>query len=367
MNELTRNIIDAVAGPVFVLERDQQGRLIYTAFNRAACESSGFRLEDIIGKTAKEIYPGRAGKIAYDRHLQVARSKTPLIYQIFLPFGEETRLVRTTLQPIMDESGKTSYLVGTSHDLVRDVFVSEIRANAQILNSESEEFISVAAHDLRSPVRQVRGITDLLKKDFEDLGDGKLELIGLLEKVTIKATKLLSEVLSYAQAVKLGEEFTGFAFQDLCAELMTVLDADDQHTLQHDEARLVADRTALQIVLRNLIDNAIKHSGRDRVTLDVRLRDIGDGFLQFTVRDNGKGFDDESIVLLGSTRMADKSGFGLASIRRLIKTRGGSLVIEKRSNEQGTAIIFTFPGRVQMISAEDATLSENGGPSAQHG
>lgn len=353
MSELTQTIIDAVAVPVFVLERDGAGRLTYVAFNRAAREVSGLRLEEVLGKTAQELYPGQAGHTAYERHVQVAISGEPLTYEVLLPFAAGTRLVRTTLKPIKDASGAVTYLVGTSHDLSREELVSTLQANAQMLKSEVEEFVSVAAHDLRSPLTKIRAIAGLLKHGFQDLGDGKLELVEMLERVSIKSFELVAEVLSYAEAAGLDQEAVHFAFHELCSEIMSVLDPEGHHSLEREDIWLLADRTALQVVVRNLIDNAIKHADRSRVAIRTAVEQIPDGMLRITVQDNGKGFDEAAVALKESNRIADHSGFGLASIKRLIKTRGGTLTIETPAGGEGTAIRFTFPGRIQEPVASD--------------
>ena len=351
MNKFTQSIIDSAAVPVFVLEQDASGRLIYVAFNRAARQVSGFPLEDVLGKTAQEVYPGRAGQIAYNWHVQAARSGVPLTYEVLLPFGESTRPIRTTLEPVMDDVGAITHLVGTSYDLSRDTFVSKLQANAEVLNSEIEEFVSIAAHDLRSPLTKIQGLAGLLKHGFQDLGDGKLEIINMLERVSIKSFELVAEVLSYTEVAKLGEEINHFALRELCSELMTVLDPDGRHSLVHDEVWLRADRTALQIVIRNLIDNAIKHCGCSHVEIHITLQDFDDGCLHITVRDNGRGFDGAAISFIESKRVATHSGFGLASIQRLIKTRGGALTIQQLEKGKGTAVKFTFPGEIQRAVA----------------
>ena len=357
MSDLTQNILDAVTVPVFVLERDSDGRMVYASFNTAAREVSGFELEKVVGKTALDIYPEPAGRIAFERHMHVATSGEPLTYEILLPFRGADHQVRTTLTPVLDDAGTVTHLVGTSHDVSRAELVSKLQANAQILKSEVEEFVSVAAHDLRSPLTKIQGIAGLLKHDFQDLGDGKLQLIEMLERVSLKSFELVAEVLSYAEVSGLEHEAVHFAYHELCTDLMSVLDPQGHHSLEQEDIWLLADRTALQIVIRNLMDNALKHADRSRVEIRITVEQVGDDLLQITARDNGKGFDDAAIALMETTRIASHSGFGLASIRRLIKTRGGTLVIETPEDGTGTAIRFTFPGRIQEPVASGMALA----------
>jgi len=53
----------------------------------------------------------------------------------------------------------------------------------------------MAAHDLRTPMNNVKTMADMLRHDFQDMGDGKLELINMLERVAVKSTNLINDVL----------------------------------------------------------------------------------------------------------------------------------------------------------------------------
>ena len=153
MDEQERKLLDHVGTPIFVLEIDGDGEPIHVAFNKCACDVAGMAAPDVVGKTAKEIYPGRMGQIAYDRHIEASRRKQIYTYELWLPLEGQRRRVRTTLDPVLDEAANVVRLIGTSADISAEQTVREAQADSVTLHSEIEEFVNLAAHDLRSPMR----------------------------------------------------------------------------------------------------------------------------------------------------------------------------------------------------------------------
>lgn len=106
-------------------------------------------------------------------------------------------------------------------------------------------------------------------------------------------------------------------------------------------------KVPLQQVLRNLIQNAIKHHDRPDGHISLTARDTGD-FHEFTVADDGGGIPramQESIFDVftrGVTRDEVGSGMGLAIVRRTIERLGGTIRVDSKSGE-GAAFSFTWP------------------------
>jgi signal transduction histidine kinase len=105
----------------------------------------------------------------------------------------------------------------------------------------------------------------------------------------------------------------------------------------------------------NLLGNAVKYTaGRERAVIDVSARQLPDGSQQFTVRDNGTGFDMQYAgKLFGVFQRLHKAsdypgtGIGLASVRRVVARHGGRVWAESAPG-QGATFHFVLP-------AQDAT------------
>lgn len=350
MEQSELDLLDSIGNPVFVLDLDPARWLTYIAWNQAAVERSGFSKEHVIGKTALELYQGRLGRTAYEQHAAVAESGMTASYEIVLPLFGQERIVRTTLSPQRNAEGKVLRLVGSAIDLSsqRHQQQSQVLAAAQVkaLTAEMEQFVTMAAHDLRTPMLNVQDLARMLRDGFEDHGDGKLQLIEMLETVSVKATSLITDVLSYARAVNAEVRSVVFDFGQLCSNIFTILDPQEAQNFTSQPVRLQSDDIALQVILRNLIDNAVKHSGKGAADVRVCVKQLDEELLEFTVRDNGRGFDNPSIAFLGGDAVGTESGFGLLGIKRLVNSRGGKIHAEQPKNNSGAIVRFTFPGRI---------------------
>jgi signal transduction histidine kinase len=358
MAEKLLEFLDHVATPVFVLDVDDEGIPRYSAFNECALHVSGFSLDNILSHTAREVYPGRGGIAAYERHLEVIGSGTKKQYEVSLPIAGEIRQIQTNLMPVKDETGNVIRLVGTSVDITDLRIGLESQAAVKTITNEMEDFITMAAHDLRTPMRNVQNLADMLREDFTDLGDGKLQLIDLLEDVALKATSLISDVLAHAQATKARQEFIAFEFGALCREITDIIDPLSKHNIKVSEGFIVGDKTAYQIILRNLLDNAIKHGGRDELEISILLSEGCEKMIEVVVSDNGKGFDNPGIAFLSGGKLRVDTGFGLLGIKRMIKSRGGDISAEVPDTGTGSQISFTLPGNFSLPHEHNEQRSE---------
>lgn len=346
MNENEIDLLDRVAVPAFVLSVDDAGEPIYEAFNRTAQAASGLSLDDVIGKTAKEIYAGRFGENAYLRHIETIATAMPITYELTLPLAGSLRRVRTTLDPMLDGDGYVVRLVGTSADITTEQLIREAQTNAETITSETEQFVSMAAHDLRSPMRRISSLAEDLRKNFHDLGDDKLELINKLEQVATKTIALTSDILAHTNIANAKPRIGLFDFESLCADILVTLDPMRQHRVTYDSGQIEGDSTATQIVIRNLIDNAFKHGGRDSLTLAITLSTAEDGMFQVSIRDDGRGFDDPTMAFEDKETFRHEGGFGLLGARRLILARGGKITARTPKDGPGAIVEFTLPGQV---------------------
>lgn len=346
-NELN-DLLDNIEVPIFVIEPDQRSQPIYAAMNAAACKAGKLEITNVLGKTAIDIYQGRFGERAYEHHQMVLRSGEQRSYELVLPVQDRSLHIRTTLRPIINADGKVVRIVGTSTLINEEKILQETQAATLALNGEIEHFISLAAHDLRTPIRNVKALTDLLRKDFQDLGDGKLELIGMLENVASKAITLIGNIISHAQATGTTESIEEFDLADLCHEIFTMLDPTSLHSVDVSSLKISGDKIATQITLRNLIDNAFKHN-TSPINLKISAKQQDSAFIQVTVSDNGVGIEEPQSLFNSRKSHRIDSGFGLMGVRRLIKTRGGAITARHPENGRGAEILFSIPGKILII------------------
>ena len=332
--------------PAFIMEVNDEGRAVYCVVNQKWCDGAKRVSEDVVGKTAEDLFGGHLGQAAQMRHMEVIRSGEKLTYDVVIPVRDRNHNFRTTLVPVFDDTQRVTQLVGISFDRTAEAEGAAMQARLAAANADIERFISIAAHDLRTPMYNIKSLAEMLREDFEDQGDGKLELIDILATVAVKATALITDILAHAQAstaIKLEETFD---VAQLSNDILVTLDPLNQHELNISCQWISADKTAVQIALRNLYDNAIKHSGQNVVELSVGVSSIDEKTLEFSVQDNGVGFNDPAVAFLDGGNLRIDSGFGLLGVRRLITARGGEIGAENLPDKKGSVIRFTMQGNL---------------------
>lgn len=344
MSTLDLDLLNNVLVPVFVLEPDSSGNLVYVAFNNTALDIAKFSPSDYLGRTALQLYADEYGKHAYKQHLQAYKTGKKSTYILQLPLNGKVRYIRTHLKPTLDSTGQVIRLTGTSTEVSAEHELEEIRAQSRALTKELEEFIYLAAHDLRSPMRQVRAFADILREDFVDLGDGKLHAIDMLEKLSIQAMSQVESVLKHAAITGIEASIETFNLSELCNDILKSLDPANSHKLSIENTALYGDRLATQVILQNLIDNALKHNTDTAVSLTISAKKAETEFFSVTVADNGRGISNPEKLFDSDGSDRSKSGFGLLAVRRLIKARGGKIYAESLAKGTGLMVTFTLPG-----------------------
>ncbi|MEM9532308.1 MAG: PAS domain-containing sensor histidine kinase [Pseudomonadota bacterium] len=338
--------LDLVATPIFVLAPDARGRPVYQHYNRHAREIAGFELEDVLGKTAREVYPSRFGEVAYGHHCRALSTGEASSYALTLPLRGHARSVKTVLAPAVDARGRVTHLVGTSEDVSARREMDDLRVHAKSLDEELAQFVSFAAHDLRSPMRKISQIAHALREEVDAENETARGLIGLLERVASQSMSLISDVLAHAQATGATESTGRFDLHTLGNAVLVMLDPLGRHELAADRNKILGDPTATQIVVRNLIDNAIKHNEGRRLRLSLRARRKDDDFFEVTVTDNGQGLSESGDALFSRGEMKIDTGYGMMGIHKLITARGGEIAAHNDAATGGAVIRFTLPGQL---------------------
>ncbi|MCC8395506.1 GAF domain-containing protein [Paraburkholderia sp. MMS20-SJTR3] len=225
-------------------------------------------------------------------------------------------------------------------------------------NRELEGFSYTVSHDLRAPLRHIVGYADLLR----EMESARLSERArhFLERIISSASfggKLVDDLLAFSQMGR-----AALRPQSIDVQAMTeALIADE---LRNAEAReiswkigelgeVTADAVLLHVVLRNLIENAVKFSStREHAVIEIG-RYAGSGELAgqqvFFVKDNGVGFDMRYVdKLFGVFQRLHRSeefqgtGIGLASVKRIVERHGGSAWAQGEL-ERGATVFFSLP------------------------
>ncbi|MEM6373272.1 MAG: ATP-binding protein [Pseudomonadota bacterium] len=339
---------DHIGHPVFVLAPDAHNRPVYRFLNTVGCGLLDKTREDIEGRPAHEIFSGRAAYSIYRRQCAAWADACTTEYEILLPIGAHSMVVRTNLVAVHDDAGHMTHMIGTSLDITPE----RTHRSEQVLSAAAaqdlEDLMCLAAHDLRSPLCNLKTLADMMRRDFVDHGDGKIELINMIDTVSDRALGVVSGIMGQAMSMNDEGESAVFDLGDMCDDVTVMLDPMGRHSVSYPRINLQADFIVVHIILRNMIDNAIKHSGRDFARISITAAPMNAERLLFTVCDNGVGFEQSAL----DAQQAGTGGFGLMGVNRLVRSRGGQMTFGARKDAEGARVEVELPGRI--VTAEQA-------------
>jgi two-component system sensor histidine kinase/response regulator len=164
-------------------------------------------------------------------------------------------------------------------------------------NHELENFASVVAHDLRSPLLTISGYCQLLQEEFgKELQADANEYLDQIISGTARMNRLIEDLLEYSRAARSRQPLERVDMGSVVVQAKANLDASIRAQAAQIEVdpmpTVIGDQTQLVQVLQNLIGNAIKFRREPLPKVRVCASRDGDGW-QFAVEDNGIGIEKE--------------------------------------------------------------------------
>ena len=267
----------------------------------------------------------------------------------------EYRLFHVNATPRRDRHGNFLGYVGMSSD-VHDARLAQqeqerLNQELQATNAELEQFAYIASHDLKQPLRGIDSLAQFIAEDTRGRLPAEAEKhLSMLRARVRRLDTLLDDLLEYS---RVGRGTHQFEFFDTAALIDGIR---DEMTLPGsfavecvgDLPTLQTARIPLSTVLRNLIGNAMKHRQDDSGWVRVSASQ-DDDWISFRVQDNGPGiapeYHERIFRMFHTLRPRDEvegSGMGLALVRKIVESFGGSIRIESELGH-GATFIFTWP------------------------
>ena len=248
-----------------------------------------------------------------------------------------------------------------SQDLVDQTVEDEIRrrriADAELarVNRQLEEFAYVISHDLKAPLRALRYYSDDIGEALEleppDVETARTSSANIT-MATRRMSNMLTGLLEFARIGRQHEAIETVDTAVLVDEIIANTGRPDEMLVRRAGGWPIVRTTSapFDLVLRNLIDNAIKHHDRDAGLVEVTARDLGAALL-IDVADDGPGITRdwheavfEPFRRIDDTRVPESSGIGLALVKRTIEIAGGRIeVLSEPEHRRGTTFRVTWP------------------------
>jgi len=341
-------------------------------FNRAAAEIFGVREEEIIGQTlstamvsnpqlrslAQVVFTSLAPSVVQQSDEGVYPNVVDIIFEN--PHME----LRVVTNRIFDAAGQLMGFVKMVTNRTRE---------AELLRAKSE-FISVAAHQLRTPLTAVTWAFEALEK--ESVTQSQKELI---DTGYIASKLMLKTVNDLLDVSKIEEGRFGYQFADVnIVDFLSAVLSDAQVVASQYGVKLYFQRPAkpvppvfidqqkMSMALFNLLDNTIKYNVvNGEVTVGVHNEDDRP-FIKITIQDTGIGIPKDQIEKLftkffrgeNAIKVAPNgTGLGLYITKNIIVRHGGSIAVESEIN-RGTTFSIELPTDKSLIPKREATQFE---------
>lgn len=230
--------------------------------------------------------------------------------------------------------------------------VEERTAELSQINRELDEFAYIAAHDLKAPLRAIENLASWIQQDAgADLPPASQEHLTKLKARIERMSHLLEDLMAYSRAGRVRHPLERIDIHLLTLDIVEMLNPPDGFRITVGESIpvFVAERVPLEMALRNLLENAIKHHPTPATGEAVVAVSATERWLEFSVTDNGAGIDPrfhkrifEIFQILKPRDQLDGSGVGLTVVKKLVEMRGGAIQVESEVG-QGATFRFTWP------------------------
>ena len=320
---------------------------IITSWNAAAERLFGYSSEEAIGKHITLIIPA---ELLWEEDEIIGKLRQGLRIHHFETVRvrkDGTRIeVSLSISPIKNSTGT---IIGAAK-IARDI--SERRE----LERRKDEFISMASHELKTPVTALKGFTQLLHRHFLKRNDEEsVRYLARMDTQINKLTTLISDMLdlSKMQHGQLAYRMERFDLAELVREIVESVQGTTQtHHLLLEKTVVVqiyGDRDRIGQVLINLLTNAIKYSPTaDKIIVGMAIHE---GSVLVSVQDFGIGISQayqESIfqrfyqVNESAEKIYPGLGIGLYIAKQIIERHQGRLWVQSRKGE-GSIFRFSLP------------------------
>lgn len=219
------------------------------------------------------------------------------------------------------------------------------------INVELNNFTYVASHDLKSPLRGIDQLASWIADDLADtLNPETTEHLRLMRSRIKRMERLLDDLLAYSRVGRTDDEIATVNTHALINDIFDLIATTKRIELKLDPDLPVLQtrKVPLELVLRNLISNAIKHHDKAEGCITITARQLP-GRVEFAVRDNGPGIAPEHqervfgmFQTLKPRDEVEGSGIGLALVRKAVESLGGKVRLES-DGASGCTFYFTWP------------------------
>lgn len=275
------------------------------------------------------------------------------------------------LEELVEE--RTAKLEETLKDLEKEVaerkkaegLIKEQNERLKELDRMKSEFLSTAAHELRTLLTSILGFSEiLLKRKLDE--EKKNKFLKIINEESVSLSSLINDLLDLSRI----ESGIGFKIKKVPSEIKEVIleNVDffraqtDKHTfkvnLPHDLVKIEADKNKINQVMENLISNAVKFSPQGgEITVSIEQSEEK---AKISITDTGIGIPEKDLSHVfekfyraenASSEAIGGTGLGLAIVKYIVESHAGKIWVESKLGK-GSTFSFTLPIKSTQVRIE---------------
>ncbi len=367
--KVLQDMIDSMPFGVMVVGRDKKVRQA----NTTARQLTGYSEDELVGclchQTLCPAYKDNCPII--DQHQEVDNSERKLVTKegreipviksvVQLKLGDEDVLLEAFVN-ITDRKEVEKKLKRLNEDLENAV------ADLEEANQEMKNFVYIASHDLREPLRKIAAFGAMLEQSVKGkISSDDLENLRFMIDGSNRMTKMIEGLLVYSRVSTQAQPAQTVDLNEIVTQLqqleLAVLIEEKQVTVEIPKPLpcVEVDPVQMRQLMQNLIANGVKYQEKENTPcITITFKPAAEGMVRIEVKDNGIGVapEHQQSVFTMFKRLHNRSeyegtGIGLSVCKKIVERHGGKIGVESKPGE-GSTFWFTIPAAHETVAAEE--------------
>lgn len=331
--------------PDYIFVKDSDFRIVKANESFLSLYPKDMR-DKVIGYTTLESYDAEEAEAFLTMDKKAFKTGLSETFEtINFPSGE-VRTLFTTKKRFTDNKGR-QFILGVARDVTeREAMITQLKKS----NSDLEQFAYIASHDLKSPLNGILKVVDWLEEDFaSEVQDNLKKQLDLISNRANRMRHLLDDLLSYSRSSKQMGDYEWFPLESVKEQIIELVDGAENFDIDFPEGDVYLPKVAFELVVRNLVSNAIKHHPKTVGQISVSFEELERSY-HFVFSDNGKGIDfrykDKIFDMFQTLQPRDQtegSGMGLAIIKKILSHYSGSIELLEKTELGGATFDLSWP------------------------
>ncbi|MBO6532170.1 MAG: PAS domain-containing protein [Muricauda sp.] len=348
-----------------VIITDKKGRITYT--NGAFEKMTGFSERDALGKTPGSLLQGEESDPETVKEMSKAIKAKKGFHVNIINYDKAGHkyVVNVKAEPLYDREDNFLGFFSIQNDITREQeYLDQVhRLNQTIkdqntklkeINNSLEDFAYIASHDLKAPVRNIKGMLELIERKGEDLGEERRRrYFEIIKEASDEMNRMIDSLLEYSRSGTVREEKAVIDLEETFRNIKRTFHLELERIGGHLDFEIEVDSievypTLFNRLMTNLIGNAIKYRSDRLLKIKVTARKKGE-LITFAVADNGMGieekhFDEIFKIFKVIAPNKDSTGIGLSVCKKIVELHGGNILLESTPGI-GTTFYVELPNK----------------------